>query len=266
MVRAIPPIAKWLSIALVAFLSLFMLVPLVVVAGASLSENRFLSFPPKGLTLAWFVEALTADYYVRPFQTSLMIAIGVAFLAATIGTAAALAVARFEFPGRAAIQGFLMSPLIVPSIILAIGTLSFVSTNFQGPSLFALLLAHIVLAIPYVMRTVTGVMARADKFTEEAARTLGAKTWSRYTLILLPVARPGIVAGSFFAFNISFDDAVIALFLRTPEVETLPIAIYGRLEFSTDPSVAAVSTLMVLITVLTMVALERAIGLGKAFV
>jgi len=266
MVRSIPPFAKWLSIALVFFLSLFMLVPLLVVAGASLSENRFLSFPPKGISLQWYVEALTADYYVRPFQTSLLIALGVALVAGALGTMGALAVARFDFPGRGAIQGFLMSPLIVPSIILAIGTLSFVSTNFQGPSLLALLLAHVVLAIPYVMRTVTGVMSRADKFTEEAARTLGAKTWDRYRLVLLPLARPGIVAGSFFAFNISFDDAVIALFLRTPDVETLPIAIYGRLEFSTDPSVAAVSTLMVVITVITMVALERAIGLGKAFV
>src|SRR3546814_14581070 len=98
------------------------------------------------------------------------------------------------------------------------------------------------------MPSVTGVMARSDAFMEEAARTLGANTWNRYRLVVLPMARPGIVAGAFFAFNISFDDAVIALFLRTPSLETLPIAIYGQLEFSPSPTVAAVSPPMVLIT------------------
>ncbi len=138
-----------------------------------------------------------------------------------------------------------MSPLTIPTIILAIGALSIASLTIGSPNVGVLIAIHIVIAIPYVMRTVTGVMTRADHFTEEAARTLGASTWNRYRLVVLPIARPGIAAGAFFAFNISFDDAVIALFLRTPQLETLPIAIYGQLEFSTSPTVAAVSTLMV---------------------
>lgn len=266
MVKSVPLVAKAAAVVLLAFLALYMLVPIIVVAGASLSESRFLAFPPTGLSLEWYVVALTSDVYLGPLQTSLLIAVVAAVIAATLGTAAALAVTRFPLPFSGAIQSFLLSPLIVPTIIMGIGTLTLVSVIGQGPDLWVLVVVHAVLGIPYVMRTVTGVMARSDRFTEEAARTLGAGTWSRYRFVVLPMARPGIVAGAFFAFNISFDDAVIALFLRTPQLETLPIAIYGRLEFSTDPSVAAVSTLMVLITVVTMIALEKAIGLGKAFV
>lgn len=265
MVRQVPVVWKVLSALLLIFFTLYMLVPLIVVIGTSFSQSRFLSFPPNGFSLEWYREALTADYYVVPFQTSVLLAVAVAIVAGILGTGAALALARFDFPGKGAIQGFLMSPLIVPSIILGIGALSFLATYAGGPGFIPLMLAHIVLAIPYVMRTVGGVMARADRFIEEAARTLGANSWNRYRLVVLPAARPGIVAGVFFAFNISFDDAVVALFLRTPDVQTLPIAIYGRLEFSLDPSVAAVSSLMVLITVITMVALEKAIGLGRAF-
>ncbi|MDZ8274649.1 ABC transporter permease [Microbacterium aquimaris] len=266
MVRSLPLWAKAFAGVLAIFVTAYMLVPLLVVAGASIGESRFLTFPPTGFTLDWYVDALTSDTYLEPFRLSLIVGVTVALLAAIVGTAAALALTRFPIPGAGAIQAFLMSPLTIPTIILAIGALSVASLTIGAPNVGVLILVHTVIAIPYVMRTVTGVMTRADRFTEEAARTLGAGTWNRYRLVVLPVARPGIAAGAFFAFNISFDDAVIALFLRTPQLETLPIAIYGQLEFSTSPTVAAVSTLMVLLTVVLMIALERIIGLGRLFV
>jgi len=266
MVRSIPLIGRILAVVLGIVITLYMLVPLLVVAGASIGENRFLTFPPKGFTLNWYTDALTSDTYMEPFRLSLLVGVTVAIFAAIIGTAAALALTRFPIPGAGAIQAFLMSPLTIPTIILAIGALSIASLTIGAPNIGVLIVVHVVIAIPYVMRTVTGVMARADHFTEEAARTLGANAWNRYRLVILPIARPGIAAGAFFAFNISFDDAVIALFLRTPQMQTLPIAIYGQLEFSTSPTVAAVSTLMVLLTVVLMVVLERIIGLGRLFV
>lgn len=266
MVRSIPIVGRILAILLGVVITVYMLVPLLVVAGASIGQSRFLTFPPQGFTLDWYVEALSTDTYLEPFRLSLMVGVSVAVISATIGTAAALALTRFKIPGAGAIQGFLMSPLTIPTIILAIGALSVASLTIGAPNVAVLIIVHVVITIPYVMRTVTGVMARADSFTEEAARTLGARAWNRYRLVVLPIARPGIAAGAFFAFNISFDDAVIALFLRTPQLETLPIAIYGQLEFSTSPTVAAVSTLMVLLTVVLMIVLERVIGLGRLFV
>ena len=266
MVRSIPIIGRVLAILLGIVIAVYMLAPLLVVAGASISESRFLSFPPQGFTLDWYVDALTSETYLEPFRLSLFVGVVVAVLAAAVGTAAALALTRFNIPGAGLIQAFLMSPLMIPTIILAIGALSVASLTIGAPNVWVLIAVHTVIAIPYVMRTVTGVMTRADRFTEEAARTLGASTFNRYRFVVLPIARPGIAAGAFFAFNVSFDDAVIALFLRTPQMETLPIAIYGQLEFSTSPTVAAVSTLMVLLTIVLMLVLERIIGLGRLFV
>ena len=125
----------------------------------------------------------------------------------------------------------------------------------------ALVVGHVVITVPYVVRTVSAVLVGIDRATEEAARVMGANALQRYWYIILPQAAAGIAAGAFFAFNISFDDAVVAIFLRGPDTETLPIKIYTEIEFSTDPSVAAVSTLMILITVVMIVAVERLIGL-----
>ncbi|MGO3146212.1 MAG: ABC transporter permease [Leucobacter sp.] len=266
MVKSIPTFAKVLAAILIVGVTVYMLFPILVVAGASVGTSRFLTFPPGGFTLDWYEEALTSGTYLEPFRLSLIVGIITAVCSATIGTAAALALTRFKIPGAGAIQAFLMSPLTLPTIILAIGALSIASMTIGAPTIWMLVVIHTVITIPYVMRTVTGVMANRDPFTEEAARTLGASTWDRYRLVVLPIARPGIAAGAFFAFNISFDDAVIALFLRSPQLETLPIAIYGQLEYSTSPAVAAVSTMMVLLTVILIIILEKVIGLGKMFV
>ncbi|GAA2028704.1 ABC transporter permease [Yaniella flava] len=266
MVKEFPPFVKLLSIGFGVVIALYMLVPILVVAGVSINTNRFLSFPPEGLTLEWYSEVFTGGTYLQPFLTSVIVAIFATLITVTVGTAAALAITRFDIPYAGAIQGFLLSPLIVPTIILGIGTLSLISALGEAPSVWILVLAHAVITIPYVMRTVMGVMANHDRFTEEAARTLGASGWHRYRSVVLPMARPGIVAGGFFAFNVSFDDAVVALFLRSHSVETLPVAIYGQLEFDASPTVAAVSTLMVLVTVVVMIFMERTIGLGKAFI
>lgn len=265
MVRSVPLVAKIFAVVLAVVIALYMLAPILVVAGASVNTDRFLSFPPQGFGFGWYRDILTSDLYLAPFRTSLGIATTVAVLSSVAGTAAAIAVTRFRFPGSSAILAFVMSPLIIPSIILAIGLLAFLSTYAQGPSLIGLVVGHTVLAIPYVVRTVSGVLSQSDRFTEEAARTMGARWWQRYWHVVLPLCRPGILAGAFFAFNVSFDDAVIALFVRTPTLETLPLAIYGRLEFSPDPSVAAVSTLMVLVTVVVIAVIERVLGLGKVF-
>src|SRR5690606_28634457 len=143
------------------------------VAGASLSTSRFLTFPPAGFTLDWYADALTSDVYLEPFRTSLLVGLTTAVAAATLGTAAALALTRFAIPFAGAIQALLMSPLTLPTIILAIGALSLTSLTIGAPNLGVLIVAHTVIAIPYVTRTVIGVMGRADRFTEEAARTLG---------------------------------------------------------------------------------------------
>ena len=124
-------------------------------------------------------------------------------------------------------------------------------------------IGHTVIALPYVIRTTLAVLIDSDPYLEEAARTMGAGWLQRIRYVVLPQCLTGLAAGAFFAFNISFDEAVLSLFLRTPEITTLPIQIYSQLEFSPDPSVAAVSTLMMLLTVVLIVFIDRLIGIQK---
>jgi putative spermidine/putrescine transport system permease protein len=141
--------------------------------------------------------------------------------------------------------------------------LMFWSAVFGPVSMLVLWIGHTVIAMPYVIRTTLAVLAESDPFLEEAARTMGANRFDRLRLVVVPQCLPGLAAGAFFAFNISFDEAVLSLFLRKPGLTTLPVQIYGQLEFSPDPSVAAVSSIMILVTILLIVVIDRMLGIKK---
>lgn len=261
MVRSVPLAARLAAITIVAVTIVYMLAPLVVIIGAAFSAGGYLVFPPQGFSLEWFAKVFESEAYLRAGLLSLRVALVVTLISVVIGTAAAIALTRFRLPGREVIQGLFLSPLIVPTIIFGIGMLVLFSRYGDGPSMAALVVGHVMITLPYVVRTVSAVLVGVDPATEEAARVMGANAWQRYRYVLLPQCAAGIAAGAFFAFNISFDDAVVAIFLRGPDTETLPIKIYTEVEFTTDPSVAAASTLLILITVVMIVAVERLIGL-----
>ena len=235
MVRGLPPFAKLLGGIIMVLVLLYMLVPLAVVIGSSISSSEFLVFPPKGVSLRWYGEILSSDKYLF----------------------------RFRFPGSEALAALFLSALVLPTLIFGIGLLMLFSIYGDGPSFFALVLGHVVITLPYVVRTVGAVLQGADRFTEEAARTMGANVWQRYWYVVLPQCKEGMAAGAFFAFNISFDDAVVALFLRAPGLDTLPLRIYSELEFSPNPSIAAASTVMIGLTVLMILLIERLFGVKK---
>jgi putative spermidine/putrescine transport system permease protein len=263
MVRAVPP---WLRVGAWAFVgatALFLLAPLVVVVGVSVSESPFISFPPSGLSLEWYRRVLGSDQYLAAAWISLRLAVLVTFSAVLIGGAAAIALHRRALPFSEGLAAFFLSPLILPTIIYAIGMLMLWSAAFGPVSIAALWIGHTVITLPYVVRTTLAVLSEADPFLEEAARTMGAGRVQRLLFVVLPQCLPGLLAGGFFAFNISFDEAVVSLFLRTPGLVTLPVQIYGQLEFSPDPSVAAVSTIMIALTVALIVAVDRLLGIGK---
>lgn len=261
MVRAVP---DWLRVGAWVFVILigaFLLAPLIVVMGVSVSESQFVAFPPQGFSLRWYGKALGTAAYVNAFWLSLSLAASVTVSATLLGGAAAIGLSRGA-PGGPA-ETFFLSPLVLPSIIFAIGLLMLWSSVFGATNFYALLVAHTIIALPYVIRTTLAVLAERDPFVDEAARTMGAGRLQRLWLVTLPQCIPGLAAGAFFAFNISFDEAVLSLFLRNPNLTTLPVQIYGQLEFSPDPTVAAVSTIMILITVAVMLVLERLLGLNR---
>lgn len=263
MIGATPRAVAWAAIAFVIAIALYMLVPILVVVASSLSSSEFLVFPPPGLSLRWYGEILNSPEYLTAGWTSLKLALVTVVVSLAIGTPAAIALTRFRFPGRAAIGSVFLSPLILPSLIFAIGLLMVFSRYGDGPSFAGLVIGHVVITLPYVIRTVSANLVDLDPNLDEAARVMGARWWQRYVLVILPQCRTGMAAGAFFVFNISFDDAVIALFMRAPGVETLPMRIYSTLEFSPNPSVAAVSAVMIGLTILLVLLLDRVFGLSK---
>lgn len=263
MVRAVPPALRIAAWAFVVLTAVFLLAPLVVVIGVSVSENQFIAFPPQGFTLKWYGTVLSDSRYLASAWISLRLALLVTAGALVLGGAAAIALHRRQLPGSEALATLFLSPLILPTIIFAIGMLMLWSTVFGPVGFVTLFLAHLVICLPYVVRTTLAVLAESDPFLEEAARTMGAGRLERLWFVVLPQCRPGLAAGAFFAFNISFDEAVLSLFLRQPDLTTLPVRIYGQLEFSPDPSVAAVSSIMIAITVALLVVIDRVLGIRK---
>ena len=263
MIGAVPRFALVLAVVLVLAIGAFMLIPLLVVAASSVSGSEFLVFPPRAPSLRWYGEVLRSDAYLSAAWTSLQLAVITVVASLTLGTTAAIALTRFAIPGRAFLASLFLSPLILPSLVFAIGLLIVFSRYGDGPSLAGLVVGHTVITLPYVIRTVSASLVDLDPHLDEAARMMGARWWQRYGLVILPQCRTGMAAGAFFVFNISFDDAVVALFMRAPDVETLPMRIYSTLEFSPDPSVAAVSTLMIGMTILLVLLLNRVFGLSR---
>lgn len=263
MVKGVPAGLRLLTWFFVTATLVFVLAPLIVVAGVSVSESQFIAFPPSGFSLRWFAAIFDSNAYVQALFTSLKLAVLVTLVATIIGAGAAIALHRRRLPGASLLAGLFLSPLILPSIIFAIGLLMLWSATVGPVSFWALWVGHMVIALPYVIRTTLAVLADSDPFLEEAARTMGASRWQRIVYVVLPQCAPGLAAGAFFAFNISFDEAVVALFLRTPDLVTLPIQIYNQLEFSPDPTVAAVSTLMMGITIALIAVIDRFLGIQR---
>lgn len=263
MVKSIPTPLRILTWIFVGLSALFLLGPLIVVVGVSLSESRFIAFPPNGLSLRWYQQVLSSDAYLAAGWLSLQVAILVTISATLLGGAAAVAIHRRKLPGGEAMGAFFLSPLVLPTIIYAIGMLMLWSSLFGPVSILTLWISHTIIAAPYVVRTTLAVLADSDPFLEEAAATMGAGRVQRLFLVVLPQCTPGLAAGAFFAFNVSFDEAVLSLFLRKPGMTTLPVQIYSQLEFSPDPSVAAVSTIMILLTIFLILVIDRIVGVQK---
>ncbi|WP_089173798.1 ABC transporter permease [Bosea sp. AS-1] len=242
----------------------YLLLPILVVVAAPLGDTGYLAFPPRGLTLKWYAVALHDTRYLTALLVSLRIAVVSAFIACTLGVSAAYALTRFDFPGRRLLEAVFLSPLILPTLVLAVGlTLFFTRTGLlTGP--WKLVAGHVIVCTPYVLRVSLPVLRRFDRSLEEAARNLGASPVAAFFLVVLPVVRPGIVAGTVLAFITSFDEVVLALFLAEPGAPTLPVTIYSAVQLGFEPSVAAVSGLLVLATLGFMLLYHLSSSLGRS--
>lgn len=240
----------------------FLLVPVVIVVLFAFNPQPFIAFPPTGVSLRWYVKFLHDRALMEAFAFSLELAAATVVIAGTIGTAAALALARGRLPGRGALTAMFLSPLVLPALLTGFALFQLVMVLGIGRSTAMLLAGHVVVAIPYVIRTVLAVLAQTDRSIEEAARGLGATPARVFREVTLPSIRPGVVAGGMFAFITSFDQFPVSLFLVAPGQETLPIAMFNYLRFDFDGTIAAASTVSILLAIVLVLVIERSVGLG----
>lgn len=257
------------SLAVLAFIELIL--PLASVIWVSFFENKIINFPPKGYTLDWYLNAWSMPRFRDGFITSVEVGAIATIVSLLVGVPAALFLSRTEFPGREAIQSVLLGPLIVPGIVAGSALFMFliefeVFTGIQIAQTFGgLCLAHSLIALPWTIRLVTASLVGVNRQLEEAAATLGATPLAVFWRVTLPSIRPGILAGGLFSFVISFVDLEKSLFLVGPGSTTLPIAIVNYLEWSIDPTIAAVATVQIAAITLVMVVTDRFFRLTRAF-
>ncbi|WP_372624995.1 ABC transporter permease [Falsiroseomonas sp.] len=249
--------------AYVALVLGFLMLPVAVVVLASFSTTSFLTVPPQGLTLRWYGRVLESTDYLHAIGISLTLAAAATTGALLIGTATSYALVRRIVPGRALISSLVMSPLVFPGIVIGVALLQFYSALGLAGTFAGLVLAHIVITVPYVVRTTLASLHGLDAELEDAACTLGATRFDAFRLVTLPLLRPGLAAGGLFAFITSFDNVPVSIFLTGVTSTTLPVKLFTAIEFGVDPSVAAISSLMIVTTGLTLVLAERWIGFHR---
>jgi putative spermidine/putrescine transport system permease protein len=180
-----------------------------------------------------------------------------------LGLAAAYALARRMLPAAELLTSLLMAPLIMPSVVIGVAMLQFYAIVGLRGSLVGLLIAHVVITVPYIVRSALASLAGLDASLEEAARTLGATGLEAFGLVTLPLMRPGLVAGALFAFITSLDNVPVTIFLIGANQTTLPVLIFTSVEMGVDPSVAAISTLLILATLVVLLLAERRAGFHR---
>jgi len=259
-------IAKWLIIGLAGAWCIFLISPIVVIVVSSFTNGNYLLFPPPVWSLKWFYEVFSLSWFRASLVNSVMISMISTTISVCVGILVARVLARYWIKGRAAIEYVALSPLILPAVVLGFALFSIVNSfELENYSMLNLIAGHILITIPFVVRSVWSAMAGTDISLEEAAQSMGASPLVVFRKVVLPMARPGIVAGAVLAFTYSFNDIAISIFLVGADTTTLPVEVMSNMEYSADPTPAAVSTIMVFITVVFFVVVER-IGGMKLFI
>lgn len=256
----------WTRIGLVAFVVaffVFMMAPIVVVVVVSFTDAGYVGFPIPGWSFRWFHRIAEYQPFIDAIIVSFQIAIASTLLSCLIGVPACLALARSDTAWANAIMTFLLSPLSMPMIVLGFATLFFVSRIGLGISFTSLLIAHTVVCLPYILRTVAGVYRGVPRSYEEAAMILGANRFQVFWHVVFPLVRPGIAAGSLFSFLVSFDNLPISYFFASARTNTLPVVMLSYMEHQFDPSIAALSTLQLGLAVIVLIAVDRIYGIDK---
>lgn len=240
------------QLAIVIAVGLWLVAPILIVIPLSFADRPSFAFPPKGWSLRYYENFFTDPTWRDSLLNSIQIAVQVTIIATAMGTAAAVALVRGRFFGKPKVKGVinaaLMAPMIVPGIVVAVALFAaFLNWQLVGTQA-GFVIAHTVLAIPFVIVSVSASLRGFDRDLELAASAMGAGPLTTFRLVTLPLVLPGVLSGAVFAFVTSFDEVVVALYLATPVIRTLPVTMYTSTTAETDPTIAAASTVILSVT------------------
>jgi putative spermidine/putrescine transport system permease protein len=251
--------------AYVLALIVFLFSPMLLVVPVSFNRGASFDFPPSGLSLKWYAGLLQNAAFGSAFLVSLEVTVVATVVSLVVGGLAAYGLTRHPFPGGQAIAALALSPLVLPSIILGVAMIMFFNTLGLLQSIPGLILADVVVTLPYVVRTVMAALATLDPAVEEVAMVLGANRLQVLWRVVVPSVAPALVAAAVIAGLVAFDEFTIALFITGGDVVTLPVQIFQATYYQIDPTVAAVSTLLLLLSGAVIVAMDRTIGFDRMF-
>ena len=250
-----------IGLALVATATI-MIVPLIYAIAMSFEPRAFLGpFPPPSLSLQWYRSFFASEYYMRGLGISLLLATASATISSALGALAAIGLTRKGFPGAAALGALFLSPLVVPGVVTGFSLLLLFSLAMPLADPLKLLIAHVLLALPYTIRSSLSAMNGINRNLMNAALSLGASEGQALRKVILPLARTGIATGFIFAFCFSLDDIAITIFLSSPTVYTLPVALVSNMKSNFDLTIAAAAIMLLLFTTLLLVILDRLVGI-----
>ncbi|MBW2059301.1 MAG: ABC transporter permease [Deltaproteobacteria bacterium] len=238
---------------LVAF---YLILPILVVFPMSFSSAEFLTFPPPGFSLKWFLRYFGDPSWIGPTIVSLQVAAMAMILSTVLGTLAAMALVRARIAGRAIIHTFILFPMIIPVIIISIALYSFFTKIGLRGTRIGLVVGHSLLCIPFVVLTVSASLKGFDETLEKAAMICGASRLKTFARITFPMIRPGLISGALFAFIVSFDEIVISMFICGIDTKTLPLKMWEGIRMEINPVIPAVSTLLICFSMVLLVSVE----------
>lgn len=235
----------------------FLMLPVLVIIPLSFNAGSFLTFPPDGFSLRWYQEIFNpSGPWLAALKNSLIVAPFATLLAMILGTLAAVGLNRADFPGKGLLLALLISPMVVPLVIVAVGMYFFFARTGLLNSHLGLILAHAALGVPFVVITVNATLQGFDHNQVRAGASLGASPLQVFFKVVLPQILPGVASGGLFAFATSFDEVVVALFIASPSERTLPMQMFSGIRENISPAIAAMATLLIVMSVLLLLVME----------
>lgn len=234
----------------------FLLAPILAIVPLSFNSREFLTYPLSGFSLRWYEQFFTSAEWMRAFENSFIVGVPSTLIAAALGTLAALGLTQADFRAKGLVMAVLLSPMIVPVIIIAVGFYFFFAPLGLTGTYLGLILAHAALGAPFVVVTVMATLQGFDRSLMRAAASLGAGPATTFFRVVLPLIGPGVASGALFAFATSFDEVVVVLLVAAPEQRTLPREMFSGIRENFSPVITAVATVMIAVSIVLLLTLE----------